>query len=416
MSYTVAVIAPGVNGVVGNGTTDDYSAIQSILTNNEKVRWWPGTYLIKTGLSVTCSTTWGPQIEGFGFGTYILASSSISGGAALQVNLTTGDPNDFRISGLTVVNQTAGQGADYGLQISGGSGDSSTTTRGIFENIYASGFAYNFIQYNCRQISWLRSAAWNEDHSGTATSGEYGWYIYAGASGFVGDSDWTECETVSSASGFGVTITDQGSASAGLNGMRFKGCDFYAGSNTFEIALTGSGSSAGDIWVCEGCQFNGPNANNFVVISLSSSGQLIQDLHFDNVYFTACNSVAILANAGSGEIRSMFVNDCFIDGTGNKAIYVDGADFFGAQITNNTFSGISNSGAQAVLINNGTGHTFIGNVMYNDPHGTNTVDYFVSLGSSGNYLIVTNNQSCGAPSFGCVENLGASNLINNNNQ
>jgi hypothetical protein len=240
--------------------------------------------------------------------------------------------------------------------------------------------------------------------------------MYADSGQFTGDMDFVSCQTVSSNSGVGVVFTDQGASNASLGGVKFVGCDLYGGNYTVEAGISGSDSQIGDLWFTGGTQFN-VGANFFVLMQTSSAGQLIQDIHFEGVYFTATAQVGIDINCNSGgEIRSVFINGCFFDGMGNKAIYVDGADLYGVQITNNTFIGISNPGAQAVLINNGKGHTFIGNIMYNDLLGTNNVDYLVAIGSSANYVIATNNQSCGAPSSGCVLNLSDGAIIDNNNQ
>jgi hypothetical protein len=153
----VGYIAPGVNGVVGNGSTDDTTAIQNILNTYQSIRWGPGTYLISKTLNINVNGfSWEPRIQGCGLGTYILASNSFTGSAAIQLNGAVGTTVDFHISGLSIVNETAGQGANYGLSLTPTStGTMGGLTKSCIEDMYISGFAFNYLIHNWRLGSKL---------------------------------------------------------------------------------------------------------------------------------------------------------------------------------------------------------------------------------------------------------------------
>lgn len=128
-------------GAVGDGTTDDTSAIQAAIASSTKNIYFPaGTYKVTSSLTITGA---GVNISGSGSST-ILNFSTLASGHAISFGNGTTQASGCNLSNIAM---TGGGGAS-GLRLAGGGGGAGTVAC-HFTNVFVSSFATNLTTSNC---------------------------------------------------------------------------------------------------------------------------------------------------------------------------------------------------------------------------------------------------------------------------
>lgn len=392
-------VAPGVNGVIGNGVTDDTAAIQAIFNAYTNIFIAPGTYLISSTLIKNLTGVGHCRIIGSGaYYSHFLAKSSIGAfTAAIQITVPNGVANDYQIGGFSVVNQTAGSGASYGFFLNG-SGTAGGNTKSLAFDIVSSGFGVNFLQQSTRMLVWERCASWNLDNSNVATSGETGWYLYTASNGdFCGDCDFDACVTRSSATGAGVSLTDQGTTGSKISGIRFRNHTFYNANVGLNCVLSGANSGIADIWINPGCQFDGSTSNACILMNAGASGTSILDFHVSETYFSTANTGTHIKGqvSNGGALNSIFLKGNWHLGNAGGAVDIRGTGGTASliNVSNNISKGNDNTGTVFYLEN-------VSNATVNGNTGANgavTATNFIQVNdvNAGDWISVTGNNSGG---------------------
>lgn len=418
----VGYIAPGLNGVIGNGVADDTAAIQAILNAYTDVRLAAGSYLISSTLTINMNNAHYRVVgEGAYFSNFI-AKSSFTGTAAFRVYGPTGIVLDYRIGGFSIINQTAGSGATYGFDLGANNASfmGGNTKSEIFD-VVCSGFAFNFLCQGVRQVVFKRCAAWNTDNSNTSTTSEFGWYVFAnGTSSFAGDMDFDACQVVSSSTGTGVALTDQGTGGS-VRGIRFRNHTQYFGAIGLSLGNSGSGSTIGDIWVNPGCQFEGQGSGTMIDLQPSAAGTVISDVHVQGVYGSGSGwNHHFLANAtNGGALHFIWILDNFLANplaSGSIDIVGTGGDCRGLTICGNQIYSPQSMGSSGIGIYLET--TIQSTVNNNSFVGTGSAAlWVVQFTGSGSLAMVAigNNGGALCSNSPCVDNATGQTAIVANN-
>lgn len=392
-------VAPGVNNVVGNGIADDTTAIQAIWTANNNVAIGPGTFLISATLLKNLTSIGHCRIIGSGaYYSHFVAKSTFTGTPAIQITIPNGVANDYEIGGFSIVNQTAGSGASYGLMVAG-TGTAGGNTKSHVFDVVSSGFGFNFVQQSTRMVVWDRCAAWNLDNSNASTSGEFGWYLYTAANGdFCGDSDFVACQAVSSATGVCGVITDQGATSARLNGIRFRGHTFYNKFVGLHTDLTGANSVSFDIWVNPGCQFDGTVTSACISLEANAAGTGIGDYNINGTYFSTANVGSHIVGrvTNGGKFNGLSICGNWLINNSGASVDIRGTNGTanGIVFCNNRNEGVDCPGTVVNYFENVGNVTAVGNTGFNTVSG-GTVYVEVNNPSAGDYATVIGNNSGG---------------------
>lgn len=422
-------IAPGVHGVVGNGSADDTAAIQAILNTYNNVFIDAGKYLISSTITISCQNPAriirgaGSQFaggSGIQNGAFFIAAASFSGTAAILISSSAGNSATYSIGGFSISNHTAGSGASYGVEIASPGGG----TKNHIHDIISTGFAFGFLVINSRLIVFDRCASWNVDLAGTSTTGNFGWYIVANSSNFCGDMDLESCQTVADRGGTGIAITDQGSASATLAGFRFRNHTHYNGVFGLSMNVSGTNSLIGDVWVNPGCQFEGQASPAYGIMCdmvANAAGAAVRDIHIDGVYGSGFGwNKHVQGTVSGGSISSVFVvNNFFPNPQQSGAIYFagTGGDCRGITVSNNQIvsPGAMGAGGIGIYIENVFQATVNGNTISGGGAAISWLCQFTGGGGPGPHVATGNNGGLLCSNVPCVQDIsGAPGAINTN--
>lgn len=315
------IVAPNGATVAGNGTTDDSSAINSILSTYNTVICSNNAFGIGSPINLNASNN--QRLIGSPFGTTFIGLASFSGAGVLKVTGVGGAD----IVNLFVVNKTAGSGSSYGIFITA-SGDFSENI--CFNNVVSSGFAFNWLLQStsntqfCRLLNFIRCGAWPNDDSNATTTSEFGWYFFAETGGFVGDMDFISCQVVSSNnSGQCFVFTDQSGGTGEISGIRFNYVTTYYGSFHYNMGAPGAGSIVSDIWINPGCQMEGAVGGSSTAVRMV--GVEVKDIHIQGTYMSG-NGFTSHVIASATTLEFIWILDNFLANPNGTSISITGGN------------------------------------------------------------------------------------------
>lgn len=412
-------------GAARNGTTDDTAAIKSAVasiaaatsSDGDKYRLQLscGSYLFSSTLSfaVTQSILW--DVEGCGpinaagaGGTFLVADATFTGSIAVNFAASGDVFSNYKISNFILSAKTHNAGPLAGIQIGSTGGVLQSLTQSVVSDVVVQGFSFNYILNNVRQLALHRTASWPSDSIGAETTGSVGYTLQtsAGASSFVGDIDFWAGQVVGPMSGglSGVGVSLNVANGIGIGGVRFHGFVFYGSAQQFLMQASG-GANIFDVWLIDGCQFEGPPAaTGNAIAGTASSPSSIGDFHVDHAYLSGSgyvNNIKFPAPgsfSSTGTYQHFFITNNFIanvnDASGGSGIDIRGtggvAGFI--NVSGNEIRGIQNASNPAVYLENTARSVANGNIVASP---STTITYAVHFnGASGDYIVATGN-NCG---------------------
>lgn len=398
----VGFIAPGVNGIVGNGAASDDDAFEAMLNTYTRVLLAPGNYFISRPLKIDATKY--PVIEGLGLNTRLLASPSFSGGNGV-FNVT--GNGGCTIRNLWVNNKTAGSGALWGINVNAAGPINQSI---YFDGVVSSGFSVNWLLQStssaqqARLMRFNRCAAWPNDSTNTQTSGETGWYLLSNGGGFVGDMDFDSCQSVASnASGANFTITDQSTATGLFGGIRFNKVVSYHGLSHYLIELTGANTRLEDIWWNPGTQMEGATGFTSRAINalLNAAGSSMINAHTDHCYMSGNgfqSHIVAQIGASGGTFDRWWITDNDLANPSNVSVEISGTNGTakGITVAGNTIAAPGNAGGVGGVYLENVGNCDVSRNKAVDVSTTSSVWVEVNNPAAGDYVDVSHNNSGGA--------------------
>ncbi len=399
--YTVASY-----GAVGNGVTNDSTAIQNCINAaqaaNVPVIFDPSkTYLISTGLTAKAGNDGTKQwdLTIIGNGAVIKAGASMlmltinsqctladkaTGKATCHINIS-----DLEFNGNSV--------APIGLMV----GRSGYFLDGFLRNVIS-----NVLVYNCTSGSavWFYNA--RQFHVTNLVVRVSRVQVHADATNnFAGDLYFSGCDFE------GVLI----SPSAGeCRGIHFDHCNFYqtvAGA-TVQMQPTGTGVT-GDVWF-DGCQFDSYiDGDPPIVINASASGSKVYQVYIINNYFAGYHEQVVYATTATiGNAYMLQFTDNIVQffaiSPANDLVSFDKC--YNVAVNNNQYHDITVVSADQL-------HNFTAceNVVCSGNISKNTSGYYhgVTLSSCTNAMVIGNGLDVG--NAGVVNNASSTNVTSANN-
>lgn len=389
-------------GAVGNYlTTNDQPALQAAhdcieASYGSDVIGRP-TLELRAGAQYGIGTTWTirpthvfqPRIIGGGstLGTRIWARTSFSGTIAILIDGQVSSPNyitDFEFSDFSVYPQT-GTTAIAGIQI----GSSGKTLIGykatVVRNILVGPFTYGWTLRGCRLLKFDSCSAWVD----TTASSQALRIIDNGAGSFTGDLDFENCEFVAPVTSGSCVFIQCATSAAQIKGVRFSGCPFYKGAEYFSIQASGGGI-IGDIWIHDGCQFDGFGRTQ-LRINANGSGTVIDDIQVIGNYFRGVESnykAIQVTGDGVARISNLLINNNWFANVAGIAVELSAV--VGVSFNQNQFLDIENFSAAdaAVRITGCQRVTANANVLTRS--GAQQLQYFIFFDSCNYYTAVGN--------------------------
>ena len=438
----IGEVYPEWFGAVGNGTTDDAPAFQKTIpcvkaslpaASNGVVRLQAKLYMLNSSWVVEQTALAGVDI--IGTGTLIGDSRLLGGpgftGALVNIQGNT-DPIqsivDFKLSGFALISQNVGQGQGLVFNTIGNNRINGLQKSSV-ENIHIDGFKQGIFLRNSRLLKFSRVSVWNNRIDGTLFANA-NWCLII-VDGSVGEFDvcadftFENCNFVTNKQFYSkiIQINAQSPNSAtappgkyiiSVAGIRFTECIFYNGGN-FSIQLTASNyAQMADIWFTN-CQLDDTTG---VKIDITSANALITDINYQGNYHTRVegNCVRLDASAANGRINSINIANNYCAGVVNAAA-VDATGIDGINVVGNRWSGVDWAVGAAmnflncnhiVCSNNNMGRA--GRFL------AGTFNNIVALQGTGNYYVVTGNNSAGLATGVLINNTtGAANTAIANN-
>ena len=372
-----------------------------------------GSYIIDQQLIFTLTPNSTLHVQGAGggtnagSGTTLVTKTSVTSPAVWLKPSTSTVTCQYVIDAVDIVIQSAGASPPVGLLLGNSTalGTNAATLQSLkyslIRDVTVSGFEYDFFVENARQIHWERCIASNTDVSNAQqTSLQAGWYILANGS-FCGDMDFSYCQSIAdqnTPAGFGVLITDGGTANGLVAGIRFNSFDFY--NSAIQLYISVSASPAIDIWVNPGCQFD-VSGNQSIDISSTGTAN-VQDVHIEGIY--SYTPTGIIASSGGSGLHSLFIlnnylwqvhpnNEC-VSVTGGADIHVCG----------NELNTTATNSSPAIYINGCTGVDVSHNMI---TLGSPTFGGLVTFDTSGDFWTALGNSTNGSSSGGVVNYVAA---------
>jgi hypothetical protein len=433
----VAEVYPEWFGAIGNGTTDDITAFQKAaacvkddnsVAAKTTIRLRNKFYLL--GNTWTVEPTANRPIDIIGMGTLIGGSrllSSTTGNYTLlniQGNI---DPIqkivDFTLEGFAIISQNIGKGNGLYFNLIGNS-ELIGLQKSLVENIHVSNFAVGITVRNTRLVKFSRISVWNNGINGsTFANVNYCLKIVDGSPGlatFCGDMSFDNCQFINNKDFYSfvveITAASATSTATTLAGIRFTESTFYRGGNpgkTFSIRAENY-SQLSDIWI-DRCQFDDTSG---ITVEIANANALVSNVNVTGNYFTAVNGkcVELTSSLAVGRVNSINISDNYSAGVfGAPAVGATGAH--GLTVNNNRWSGVDWAPGHALLFVDCSQVNITNNNM--GRAGVALVGNFtnlVSLQGTGNYYVVTGNNSAGRATGTLISNTtGAANTAIANN-
>lgn len=416
-------VCPEWWGALGNGTGDDIVPMESAHTcvqgsmasdgGRPTIYLHSPLYQISRTWIVSPSANINLAVEGDGVifsGSRIVASASFSGGG--PVFQVSGQPAgiqqiaDWRLANFAVVPSASGAGsATIGILIG-----NETSTNGLIglqqnlvENVHVSGFASCWKLSNVRLVTLRRCSGWND----TLSVANFPLLITNPSGGLTSDMRFEDCQFVGSASTVAncgcVSISqtaapfNPGTGQNAIAGLKFTGCDFYAGHRAFSIFAV-NGGTIGDIWI-DHCQFD-QLVVNAMYIESQDSGTSITNIHINQTYFNAATGDTIfIASSGTfGAVTGVFVAFNWIYGAQFNAISINANPnaIRGVDFSHNTIVNANNKTGAAILFIDGE-HFQCNHNHMERTDVTTFVDHMLEIRLGSKEFVAVGN--CGA---GCV--------------
>jgi hypothetical protein len=420
-------------GAVGDGVTDDQPAFAKAVASIQGsfasptagvVKLQAKTYLLGSTWIIPQNANYPISVIGAGTligQTRLLAPASFSG-ALVSVEGTTGGGEivDFQLKGFAIIATTAGFGV--GLQIGASSGNSliSGLQESLVEDIHISNFKFGMIVRRTRLINFRRLSIWNDGIDGSVIGNANICLKIenTGSTGgtFTGDMTFESCQFVNNKQTYSDVVVIESSNVNGTSfiaGIRFSKCILYKGGDRSLKIVTANNCEIGDLWITD-CQFDDTTG---IQLKTFSANDVITDVHISNCYFTATpfNAVLIDAGASPGRINCIGINHCSCAGSG---ITVECSNATNIIVTGNRFSGCTApTGAPFVFFNCNEVVCCDNSAGRFGPLPTpGAFQHLVYLLGTGNYYVVTGNNSAGLATGALVQNTtGAANTAIANN-
>jgi hypothetical protein len=433
----VAEVYPEWFGAVGNGTTDDIAAFQKTaacvkddgsVSAKTTIRLRDKFYLL--GNTWTVEPTANRSIDIIGTGTLIGGSrllSATTGNYTLLNIQGNVDPIqkivDFTLKGFSLISQNIGKGNGLYFNLIGNA-ELSGLQQSLVEDIHISNFNFGVSVRNTRLVKFSRMSVWNQGIDGTTFANvNYCLNIVDGSPGtaiFCGDLSFDNCQFVARKDFYSFLVqilaASASSANISLAGIRFTECIFYKGGNPSKsLSIRANNySQIADIWI-DRCQFDDTSG---MTVEILSANALVANINITGNYFTAVNGkcVDIVSSLAVGSVNAINVADNYSAGVFNApAVAATGAH--GLTVNNNRWSGVDWAPGAAMLFNNCSQV----NVTNNNTGRAGTILFgnflnLVSLQGTGNYYVVTGNNSAGRATGALINNAtGAANTAIANN-
>lgn len=324
----------------------------------------PGTYRIDTPVTISV-TNKSFNIVGSNGVVFSVPSTFSGGTAAISLTGNASDTN-WSISGFTISGTSGSTGtATVGLQI----GNSASTSVGLkgfqfskIENVYVNGFTTNISIVHVRMIEFRNCAAW---YTGAGTGQTNLYFTQNG--GVTSDLRFYNCQFVSTNNTNNRNVYfnsptgpyNPSNGNYSITGMKFIGCDFYAGNTGFYAYASGQ-SLISNIWVIGGCQFD-QETTNAIWFESNNTGTLVEDIHITDIYVdkSSGNQLTLTSSGTGGSLRSVWISQVSFWRGLASAINVFGGQCFAIHILDNEI--IDCDGTYAININGPTGVKVRGN-------------------------------------------------------
>ena len=433
----VAEVYPEWFGAVGNGTTDDITAFQKAaacvkddgsVAAKTTIRLRSKFYLLSN--TWTVEPTANRPIDIIGMGTLIGGSRLLSAttGSYTLLNIQ-GSTNpiqkivDFTLKGFALISQNIGEGNGLYFNLIGNS-ELIGLQQSLVENIHVSNFEVGITIRNTRLVKFSRVSVWNEGIDGTTfANANYCLNILDGSPGtsvFCGDLSFDNCQFVNRKDFYSFVVQMLASSAPAYNismaGIRFTECIFYRGGNPAKTLTIRADnySQLADIWI-DRCQFDDTSG---ITAETLSANAYITNINITGNYFTAVNGkcVNLISSLAVGQANGINIADNYSAGVFTNAA-VEASGVQGLTVNNNRWTGVDWAVGSAMnfincsqvnVTNNNTGRAgvaLVGNF-------TN----LVSLQGTGNYYVVTGNNSAGLATGALINNTtGAANTAIANN-
>lgn len=336
-------VSPGDFGAVGDGATDDTLALQrffdAVTSGGLTGTMSGGTYKITSPVTISVGTK---TFAINGGSSTLSVASTFSGGTSAVKIVGSAVACDWSLSGITVSGTLGATGtATEGITIG-----STTVAINLFgyrfsriEQVHVAGFATNWKIVHARMIEFVACSAWNTSVSATNQTN----LLITQAGAFTGDLRFTNCQyvqaklsgntnlSITSPTGPYSNVTGFGNVA----GIKFLGCDFYAGEKAIYLYAT-SAAYLTDIWFVGGCQID-QETTNAIWVESNNVNTSIEDIHFESVYVDKSTSsqITLTSTGTGGNVQSVWISQCSLWRGQSFAVNLVGAGIKGTHILSN---------------------------------------------------------------------------------
>jgi len=410
-------------GAVGDGATDDTTAIQAAITaaiagtnGSRTVVFSAKTYRITSDLNLNLTS--GKSIRMAGEPGYASLTGSLTNASGTVIEcyftsaskigihiFTTGTTTlapesfcDFQLEDFAL--KFTGSATDsYGLVIGNTGFQVNGTNNSRISNVNVANFHGDQIAMLSTRYVYFDNVVATSRSSGTTTQALR--IVNDDSTLFTGDLTFLACTFVGTgeASQDTVKLVATGTG-AELRGVRFIGCVGYYGRYCLHIS-SDSGGKAQDIFISEACQFDGAAASDSdtktaVRISATDSGSLTSGISITGSYAVQWQDYGVhLVASSSGVVSNIAVNGNYLGLCEGNGVLL--TDCVGVNVIGNTFFDCCTAGAGSgvISVNDPSGlFNIVGNTHYNNS-ATRTAGYVVAVGEASPGTIteftVTNN-------------------------
>lgn len=383
-----------------------------------------GTYAINATVTFTVSTAIPWRIKGCGAvgnaPTTLLTVASFSGSIGILITSSGTAIADWSLTGLAVLNQTAGSGPTAGIQIGSSGNNLIGTQSSLVEDVYASGFSLDWLIEDVRLITFRRVSGWSTDSTGTTeTVGSAPFTIgtTSGATTFTGDMDFYNSQCVAplgsgtpTGTCFNVNNAVNGTSIAGV---RLHSFIFYGGATQFNWSVS-NGGTIGDLWIDGGSQFEGPAPGTSAGIASINNASTAYDFHLDHAYMSGSgfNKQVAFTTPSGGVTHNILLTNNFLANPVHESIDLRGTGgaMRGVTVTGNQINDPGGNSNAAIYIETVTGATINGNSVT----GTlGTRPEIILFNGGGNFYTAIGNNGGGLVSATIINSSTAANVCYN---
>lgn len=336
-------------GVIGNNVADDTVAVNNWIKICVAAQiagtLYPGTFLISSPVVINLLGH-GFELLGPSASSCIFSIASTFSGSTSAFQIKgNGSPCQWRLGGWSVQPSGGGSGtAVIGFLV----GDPTVAAINILgynfstiQDIQVSNFATLWEYVNCRMIRNVDCSGW--DLLGTVVTAVLITQGTASAPCFTGDIVFDTCQYVTTTAANNICVnilSNQGpynnsTGFGSIAAIKFKTCDFYAGSTAISVTASAQ-SQIADCWWTDGCQIDQQTATAMSFTSLNSS-TTINDIHIEGIYINKSTTAGIsFASTGTGgQVNQIWIQNCWIDNAQQNAITFFGAACQDLHVNNN---------------------------------------------------------------------------------